>query len=76
MEGVRALGIFRSGYLDAPSGLECSGTVNLASRLRCAHHLGYHREELKGRSWYNLLHPAHIPEVAYKHRLCEWNGFR
>ncbi|VDP34885.1 unnamed protein product [Heligmosomoides polygyrus] len=35
----------------------------------CAHHLGYHREELKGRSWYNLLHPAHIPEVAYKHRL-------
>ncbi|EYB95143.1 hypothetical protein Y032_0163g3479 [Ancylostoma ceylanicum] len=35
----------------------------------CAHHLGYGRDELKGMSWYSLLHPAHIPEVAYKHRL-------
>nr|CDJ97458.1 PAS fold-3 domain containing protein [Haemonchus contortus] len=35
----------------------------------CAHHLGYHREELRGQSWYTLLHPAYIPEVAYKHRL-------
>ncbi|CAI2354878.1 unnamed protein product [Caenorhabditis sp. 36 PRJEB53466] len=33
------------------------------------HHLGYSREHLKGVSWYGMLHPAHVPEVAHKHRL-------
>ncbi|WKY14066.1 hypothetical protein Q1695_004696 [Nippostrongylus brasiliensis] len=34
-----------------------------------SHHFGYNRDELKGQSWYNFLHPTHVPEVAYKHRL-------
>ncbi|VDD91494.1 unnamed protein product [Enterobius vermicularis] len=32
-------------------------------------HLGYRNEDLEGESWYKLLHPAHLEEVAYKHRL-------
>uniref|UniRef100_A0A158PB32 PAS domain-containing protein n=1 Tax=Angiostrongylus cantonensis TaxID=6313 RepID=A0A158PB32_ANGCA len=34
-----------------------------------ASHFGYSKDELKGQSWYSLLHPTHLPEIAYKHRL-------
>uniref|UniRef100_A0A0N5AUF8 Neuronal PAS domain-containing protein 4 n=1 Tax=Syphacia muris TaxID=451379 RepID=A0A0N5AUF8_9BILA len=34
-----------------------------------AFHLGYQSEDLEGKSWYKLLHPSHLDEVAYKHRL-------
>ncbi|VDM54595.1 unnamed protein product, partial [Angiostrongylus costaricensis] len=34
-----------------------------------ASHFGYSKDELEGQSWYNLLHPTHLPEIAYKHRL-------
>ncbi|VDK24805.1 unnamed protein product [Anisakis simplex] len=33
------------------------------------HHLGYRNEKLEGDSWYRYLHPDHLREVSYKHRL-------
>ncbi|VBB26745.1 unnamed protein product [Acanthocheilonema viteae] len=33
------------------------------------HYLGYKNEELIGKSWYQFLHPDHLFEVAYKHRI-------
>uniref|UniRef100_A0A0M3IQB1 PAS domain-containing protein n=1 Tax=Ascaris lumbricoides TaxID=6252 RepID=A0A0M3IQB1_ASCLU len=33
------------------------------------YHLGYRNEDLEGDSWYRLLHPAHLHEVSFKHRL-------
>ncbi|PAV71263.1 hypothetical protein WR25_03056 [Diploscapter pachys] len=35
----------------------------------CCEHLGVRPGQLEGTSWYQLLHPYHIQEVAYKHRL-------
>ncbi|XP_054026745.1 neuronal PAS domain-containing protein 4-like [Dryobates pubescens] len=32
------------------------------------YHLGYHREELIGQSWYNLLHPEDVNLAAAQHR--------
>ncbi|KJH53679.1 hypothetical protein DICVIV_00108 [Dictyocaulus viviparus] len=34
-----------------------------------SYHLGYSKDELVGQSWYRLLHPSYLPEIAYKHRL-------
>ncbi|EGT34241.1 hypothetical protein CAEBREN_31640 [Caenorhabditis brenneri] len=39
------------------------------SDLMASHHLGFSKEQLKGMSWYGMLHPNHVPEVAHKHRL-------
>uniref|UniRef100_A0A1I7V1N2 PAS domain-containing protein n=3 Tax=Caenorhabditis tropicalis TaxID=1561998 RepID=A0A1I7V1N2_9PELO len=39
------------------------------SDLMATHHLGYSKDQLKGMSWYGMLHPNHVPEVAHKHRL-------
>ncbi|VDM98583.1 unnamed protein product [Onchocerca ochengi] len=33
------------------------------------HYLGYKIEELIDKSWYQFLHPDHLFEVAYKHRI-------
>ncbi|CAI4223621.1 unnamed protein product [Auanema sp. JU1783] len=33
------------------------------------HHLGYAKEAVDQLSWYQLVHPSHVPELAYKHRL-------
>ncbi|KAM3716427.1 PAS domain-containing protein [Dirofilaria immitis] len=33
------------------------------------HYLGYKNEELIDKSWYQFLHPDHLFEVAYKHRI-------
>ncbi|KHN76520.1 Neuronal PAS domain-containing protein 4 [Toxocara canis] len=33
------------------------------------YHLGYRSEDLEGDSWYRFLHPSHLQEVSYKHRL-------
>lgn len=40
---------------------------------RCAYYLGYSRNDLTETSWYSLLHPSHLEEVSYKHRLCEFS---
>nr|AAK52514.1 putative transcription factor C15C8.2 [Caenorhabditis elegans] len=32
-------------------------------------HLGFSKEQLKGMSWYGMIHPNHVPEIAHKHRL-------
>ncbi|VIO99049.1 Helix-loop-helix DNA-binding domain containing protein [Brugia malayi] len=34
-----------------------------------AHYLGYKNEEVIDKSWYQFLHPDHLFEVAYKHRI-------
>ncbi|CAB3398251.1 unnamed protein product [Caenorhabditis bovis] len=33
------------------------------------HHLGHKKEEIRGMSWYGMLHPNNVLEVSYKHRL-------
>ncbi|VDK87122.1 unnamed protein product [Litomosoides sigmodontis] len=32
-------------------------------------YLGYKSEELVNKSWYQFLHPDHLSEIAYKHRI-------
>ena len=36
------------------------------------YYLGYKKFDLKGVSWYNLLHPECIKEVQSKHRLSKY----
>ena len=36
------------------------------------YYLGYRKSDLKGVSWYNLLHPECIKEVQSKHRLSKY----
>ena len=39
------------------------------------YYLGYKKFDLKGTSWYNLLHPECIKEVQSKHRLSKQPHF-
>ena len=39
------------------------------------HHLGYNKHELSRVSYYHLIHPDSVREVAAKHRLSEWTFY-